>query len=58
MPPDCRFAYATRLNGFKADAANAFPARNRVTALDLVERAAAVPGLSARTSTSPTTSTA
>jgi xylose isomerase len=42
-----RFAYATRLNGFKADAATAFPGRNRITALDLIERAATVPGLSA-----------
>jgi xylose isomerase len=42
-----RYAYATRLNGFKADAARAFPGRNRVTTLDLVERAATVPGLSA-----------
>jgi xylose isomerase len=42
-----RFAYATRLNGFKADAARAFPGRNRVTTLDLLDRAATVPGLSA-----------
>ncbi|MFN4143517.1 TIM barrel protein [Aestuariivirga sp.] len=42
-----RFAYATRLNGFKADAAKAWPGRNRITALDLIERAATVPGLSA-----------
>ena len=45
MPPEgYRFAYATRLNGFKA---GAFPGKNRVTTLDLVERAATVPGLSA-----------
>jgi xylose isomerase len=48
MPRDgLRFDYATRLNGFKADAAKAFPGKNRVTTLDLVERAATVPGLSA-----------
>jgi hypothetical protein len=28
-----RFAYATRLNGFKADAAKVWPGRNRITAL-------------------------
>ncbi len=42
-----RFDYATRLNGFKADAAKVWPGRNRITALDLIERAATVPGLSA-----------
>lgn len=42
-----RFAYATRLNGFKADAATVWPGRNRITSLDLIERAATVPGLSA-----------
>ncbi len=42
-----RFGYATRLNGFKADAARVWPGRNRITALDLIERAATVPGLSA-----------
>ncbi len=42
-----RFAYATRLNGFKADAAKVWPGRNRITSLDLIERAATVPGLSA-----------
>lgn len=42
-----RYAYATRLNGFRADAARAFPGRNRIGTLDLVERAATVPGLSA-----------
>ena len=47
MPPEMRFAYATRLNGFKADAATAFAGRNRITTLDLIERAATVPGLSA-----------
>ena len=48
MPaPDTRFAYATRLNGFKADAARVWPGKNRITALDLIERAATVLGLSA-----------
>ena len=42
-----RFDYATRLNGFKADAARIWPGRNRITSLDLIERAATVPGLSA-----------
>lgn len=42
-----RFAYATRLNGFKANAAEIWPGRNRITSLDLIERAATVPGLSA-----------
>lgn len=42
-----RFDYATRLNGFKADAAQVWPGRNRITSLDLIERAATVPGLSA-----------
>lgn len=42
-----RFAYATRLNGFKANAATVWPGRNRITSLDLIERAATVPGLSA-----------
>jgi xylose isomerase len=41
-----RFAYAARLNGFKADGAKAFPGRNRIGSLDLIERAATVPGLS------------
>lgn len=44
---ETRFPYATRLNGFKADAAKVRPGRNRITALDLMERAATVPGLSA-----------
>ncbi len=44
---DTRFAYATRLNGFKADAARVWPGRNRITSLDLMARAATVPGLSA-----------
>ena len=41
------FAYATRLNGFKADAGKVWPDRNRITSLDLIARAATVPGLSA-----------
>lgn len=45
--PQTRFAYATRLNGFKADAAKVWPGRNRITSLDLIARAATVPGLSA-----------
>ena len=45
--PNTRHAYATRLNGFKADAARVWPGRNRITALDLMERAAGVPGLAA-----------
>ncbi len=45
--PNTNFAYATRLNAFKADAAAAFPARNRITAIDMMARAATVPGLSA-----------
>ena len=42
-----RYDYATRLNGFKADAARVWPGRNRITSLDLIERAATVPGLAA-----------
>jgi len=42
-----RFSYATRLNSFKADAAAHWPGRNRITALDLMRRAATVPGLAA-----------
>ena len=41
-----RFPYATRLNGFKANAAKVWPGRNRITSLDLLERAATVEGLS------------
>jgi hypothetical protein len=36
-----RFAYATRLNGFKADAARVWPGRNRITSLDLIGEAVA-----------------
>jgi xylose isomerase len=42
-----RFAYATRLNSFKAGGSAVWQGRNRVTSLDLIERAATVPGLSA-----------
>lgn len=42
-----RFPYATRLNGFKANAAKVWPGRNRITSLDLLERAATVDGLTA-----------
>ena len=42
-----RFSYATRLNGFKANAAKVWPGRNRITSLDMLERAATVEGLSA-----------
>ena len=42
-----RFPYATRLNGFKANAARVWPGRNRITSLDLLERAATVDGLTA-----------
>ena len=42
-----RFPYATRLNGFKANTAKVWPGRNRITSLDLLERAATVDGLSA-----------
>ena len=42
-----RFSYATRLNGFKAGGPAVWQGRNRITSLDLIERAATVPGLSA-----------
>ncbi|NAZ35453.1 sugar phosphate isomerase/epimerase [Rubellimicrobium sp. CFH 75288] len=42
-----RHAYATRLNAFRADAARAFPGRNRIGTAELLARAATVPGLSA-----------
>jgi xylose isomerase len=42
-----RFPYATRLNGFKANAAKVWPGRNRITSLDMLERAATVEGLTA-----------
>ena len=37
-----RFSYATRLNGFKAGGPAVWQGRNRVTSLDLIERAATV----------------
>ena len=39
--------FAARLNSFKSGAASYWPGKNRVTALDLVARAATVPGLNA-----------
>lgn len=39
--------FAARLNSFKSGAASYWPEKNRVTALDLVARAATVPGLNA-----------
>lgn len=39
--------YAARLNAFKMDAARYWPGKNRVTTLDLIERAATVDGLNA-----------
>jgi xylose isomerase len=44
---ETRFPYATRLNGFKANPEAFWPGRNRLTAIDLLDRAATVPGLSA-----------
>jgi xylose isomerase len=46
-PPKTRFTYATRLNAFKADSARVWQGQNRITSLDLIERAAQVPGLGA-----------
>jgi len=43
--PETKFA--ARLNSFKSGAASYWPGKNRVTALDLVTRAATVPGLNA-----------
>jgi xylose isomerase len=42
-----RYAYATRLNAFRADAARAFPGLNRIGTPELLARAATVPGLAA-----------
>jgi xylose isomerase len=39
--------FAARLNAFKMDAATYWPGKNRVTTLDLIERAATVDGLNA-----------
>jgi xylose isomerase len=39
--------YAARLNAFRIGAADHWPGRNRITALDLAERAATAPGIDA-----------
>jgi xylose isomerase len=39
--------YAARLNAFKIGISSRFPGRNRITALDLLERAASVSGITA-----------
>lgn len=39
--------YAARLNAFKIGASKKWPGRNRITTLDLLERAASVPGMNA-----------
>lgn len=39
--------FATRLNSFKSGAESYWPGKNRLTAVDLLERAATVPGLNA-----------
>jgi xylose isomerase len=39
--------FAARLNGFKSGSETYWPGKNRITALDLVARAATVPGLNA-----------
>ncbi|MCU0831950.1 MAG: TIM barrel protein [Rhizobiaceae bacterium] len=39
--------YAARLNAFKIGIKDKWPGRNRITTLDLIERAAGVPGLNA-----------
>lgn len=41
------YPYAARLNAFRIGAADYWPGRNRITAVDLAERAATVPGLDA-----------
>lgn len=41
------WAFATRLNAFRIGAKEFWPGRDRITAIDLVERAATVPGLDA-----------
>ncbi len=47
MPKNEVPLYATRLNSFKVGAAQFWPGKNRITTLDLLERAAAVEGLNA-----------
>jgi xylose isomerase len=46
MAPHKRM-FAARLNAFKMDAATYWPGKNRVTTIDLIERAATVKGLNA-----------
>ncbi len=47
MPKNEVPLYAARLNSFKVGAAQFWPGKNRITTLDLLERAAAVEGLNA-----------
>ena len=47
MPKDGNPLYAARLNSFKVGAARFWPGKNRITTVDLLERAAAVDGLNA-----------
>jgi xylose isomerase len=47
MPQDGKPLYAARLNSFKVGAQDYWPGRNRITTVDLIERAAAVEGLNA-----------
>jgi xylose isomerase len=47
MPQDGKPLYAARLNSFKVGAEHYWPGKNRITTVDLLERAAAVDGLNA-----------
>lgn len=47
MPQDGRPLYAARLNSFRVGAESYWPGRNRITTVNLLERAAAVDGLNA-----------
>ena len=47
MPKDGKPLYAARLNAFKVGAERYWPGKNRITTVDLLERAAAVDGLNA-----------
>ncbi|MDH6266676.1 xylose isomerase [Rhizobium sp. SG_E_25_P2] len=47
MPSTKTRLFAARLNAFKMDAARYWPGKNRVTTVDLIERAATVKGLNA-----------
>jgi xylose isomerase len=47
MPQDGKPLYAARLNSFKVGAEHHWPGKNRITTVDLLERAAAVDGLNA-----------